>query len=123
MQEAAKSLQTMTDLKAGAETAIYAMRTIFEDPLTEGVTLVDASNDFNSLNQKLAPHNIQIACPSFSYNLINSYQTSSRMIIMGGAEIQSAECTTQGNTLAMSLYVIASVQIQQLLRISVPDVK
>ena len=42
---------------------------------------------------------------------------------MGGAEIQSTEGTTQGNTLAMSFYVIATVQIQQLLRISVPDVK
>ena len=95
IQEAAKSLQTMTGLKAGAKAAIYAIRTIFEDPLTEGVILVDASKDFNSLNQRLALHNIQIACPSFSHNLINSYRTSSRMIIMGGAEIQSTECTTQ----------------------------
>ena len=40
---------------------------------------------------------------------------------MGGAEIQSTECTTQDDNLAMSFYGIATVQIQQLLRISVPD--
>ena len=42
---------------------------------------------------------------------------------MGCAEIQSTEGTTQGDNLAMSFYAIATVQIQQLLRISVPDVK
>ena len=45
------------------------------------------------------------------------------MIIMGGAEIQSIEDATQGNNLAMSFYATATVQIQQLLLISVPDVK
>ena len=40
---------------------------------------------------------------------------------MGCAEIQSTEGTTQGDNLAMSFYAIATVQIQQLLRISVPD--
>ena len=42
---------------------------------------------------------------------------------MGGAEIQSIEDATQGDNLAMSFYAIATVQIQQLLHISVPDVK
>ena len=42
---------------------------------------------------------------------------------MGCAEIQSTEGTTQGDNLAMSFYAIATVQIQQLLHISVPDVK
>ena len=40
IQEAAGSLQTATGLKAGAEAAIHAIRTIFEDPSTEGVILV-----------------------------------------------------------------------------------
>ena len=99
------------------------MQTIFEEPLTEGVILVDASNAFNSLNRKVALHNIHIACPSFSHMLINTYQTSSRIIIMGGAEIQSTEGETQDDNLAMSFYAIATVQIQQLLCISFPDVK
>ena len=54
IQEAAGSLQAATGLKAGAEAAIHAMRTIFEDPATEGVILVDASNAFNSLNRRVA---------------------------------------------------------------------
>ena len=41
---------------------------------------------------------------------------------MGGAEIQSTEGTTQDN-LAMSFYATAIVHIQQLLPISIPDVK
>ena len=87
IQEAAGSLQTATGLKAGAEAAIHAMRTIFEDPATEGVILVDASNAFNSLNRRVALHNIQISCPSFSCILINNYRIPPRMIILGGAEL------------------------------------
>ena len=52
IQDGSGSLQTATGLKAGTEAAIHAMRTIFEDPSTEGVILVHASNPFNSLNQK-----------------------------------------------------------------------
>ena len=74
IQEAVGSLQTATGLKAGAKEAIHAMRTIF-DPSTEGAILVDAINSFNSLNRRVALHNIQIACPSFSHVLINAYQT------------------------------------------------
>ena len=87
------------------------MQTIFEEPLTEGVILVEASNTFNSLNRKVALRNIQIACPFFSHILINTYETSSRVIIMGGAEIQSTEGTTQDDNLAMPFYAIATVQI------------
>ena len=45
------------------------------------------------------------------------------MIIMGGAETQSIEGTTQGDNLVMSFYAIATIQIQQILRISFHDVK
>ena len=41
---------------------------------------------------------------------------------MGGAEMQSTEGTTQDN-LAMSFYATATIHIQQLLHISIPDVK
>ena len=123
MQGATESLHTTTGLKAGAEAATNTMQTIFKDPLTELVILVDESNAFNSLNREVALHNIKIACSSFTYILINTYRTSPRMIIMGGAEIQSIEGTTQGDNLVMSFYAIASIQIQQLLLISFHDVK
>ena len=91
-------------------------RTIFEDTSTEGVIPVDASSAFNSLNRKVAPHDVRVACPPFSYILINTYRISSRMIIMGGAEIQSTEGTTQGDNLAMSFHDIATVQIHDMKR-------
>ena len=59
-------------LKAGAEASVQAMRTIFEDPRTEGVILVDASNAFNSLNKRVALHNIQMPCPFFNC-ILNSH--------------------------------------------------
>ena len=123
IQEAAGPLQTATGLKAGAEAAIRSMRLIFEDPSTEAIILVDASNAFNSLNRKVVLHNIQITCHSFSYFLINTYRNPPRMIILGGAETQSTEGTTQGDNLAMSFYAIGTVQIQHLLRLSASDVK
>ena len=45
------------------------------------------------------------------------------MIIMGGADIQFTEGTTQSSSLTMFFYAITTVHIQQLLRISVPDAK
>ena len=123
IQEAAGSLQTATGLKAGAKAAIHVMQTIFEDPSAESAIIVDASNAFISLNRKVALHNIQIACPSFSHILSNTYRTCSRVIIMDGAEIQPTEGTKQGDNLGTSFYAIATAQIQQLLHTSVPDVK
>ena len=123
IKEAAGSLQTATGLKAFAEVAIHAMRTIFEDPITEGVTLVDASNAFNTVNRRIALHNIQMSCSSFSRILINTYHIPSRMIVLGGAELQFTEGTTQVYNLAMPFYAISTVQILQILRFSVSDVK
>ena len=85
MQEATGLLHTATGLKAGAEAAIHAMWTISENP-SFGIILFHTSNTFNSLNGKVALNNFHIV---FSHILINTYRTSSRTIIMVGAEIQS----------------------------------
>ena len=45
------------------------------------------------------------------------------MIILGGAELQSTEGTTQGGNLAMPFYAISTVRTQHILRFSVSDVK
>ena len=58
IQEAAGPLQMATGLKSGAEAAMHSVKEIFNDKQTDAVTLVDASNAFNSLNQNAASHNI-----------------------------------------------------------------
>ena len=49
--ESVGPLQAADGAKGGAEAAIHAMRTIFEDKNTDAVILVDVSNAFNSLNR------------------------------------------------------------------------
>ena len=58
IQESAGPLQTATGLKAEAEATIHWMRLIFEDSSTEALILVDTINAFNSINRKVALHNI-----------------------------------------------------------------
>ena len=53
-------LEIATGLKAGAEAAIHSARLIFEDSSTEAAILVDANNAFNSINRKVALHNIKV---------------------------------------------------------------
>jgi len=56
---------------SGCEAAVHAMRQIFDDPHTDAVILVDASNAFNSLNRQAALLNIHQLCPPLSK--INQY--------------------------------------------------
>ena len=94
IQQAAGPLQAATGLQEGAEAAIHLMKLIFEQDSTDGVILMDASNAFNSLHRKAAPHNIRIICPEFSTVLINIYRLPVRKFIQGGEEILSVEDTT-----------------------------
>ena len=123
IEKAAGPLQVSSGVKGGAEAAIHAMHDIFKADGTEGVILVDASNAFNSLNRMVALHNVQYTCPDFATILINTYRTSSRLIISGGREILSEEGTTQGDNLAMAFYGIATITlIENLNRINVDQV-
>ena len=123
IQEAAGPLQTATGLKNGVEAAIHAMREIFHQDNNDAVILVDARNAFNSLNRKVALHNIQIICPSISIIMINAYKNPSRLILFGADDILSEEGTTQGDNLAMSIYALALIPLLDILKLSVPDVK
>ena len=60
---------------------------------------VDASNAFNSLTRQVALRNIQHLCPTLSTILTNTYQNSSLMV-------KPCAGTTQGNPLAMAMYVV-----------------
>ena len=81
---------------AGVESAIRVVRQCFEDPETEGVLLVDASNAFNSINRQSALLNIRHLCPSLATILINCYRNPVSLFV-GGSTLYSEEGTTQGD--------------------------
>ena len=56
-------LEASGGLTEGAETAIHAIKEIYQQDSIEGVILVDASNAFNPMNQQTALRNIQYICP------------------------------------------------------------
>ena len=87
----------------GCETAVHAVRNLFET--SECFLLVDATNAFNSLNRRAALHNISNLCPALSTMLINCYRVDVPLF-MDGDTIFSAEGTTQGDPLAMIMYAI-----------------
>ena len=65
------------------------------------------TNAFNALNRAAALHNIRVLCPTIATYAINTYREPARLFITGGKELKSAEGTTQGDPLAMSLYAIS----------------
>ena len=107
IQDAAGTLQLCAGQISGSEAAVHAVRSAFEDDDTEAVLLVDATNAFNSLNRKIALHNIRSLCPALSTILINTYRSDSDLFVDGDV-IHSSEGTTQGDPLAMPMYAVAT---------------
>lgn len=87
------------------------MRDVFEQSETEGVLLIDASNAFNSLNQKVALLNMKFVCPALETTLMNCYQSPVRLFVSGGGEILSKEGTTQGDPLGMAMFALSMVPL------------
>ena len=56
MQEAAGPMQVCSGLTGGAKVAIYSIKELFGMEENNAVILVDASNAFNCLDQKVARH-------------------------------------------------------------------
>ena len=84
---------------------MHAIRAIYDDPSTEAVLLVDASNAFNNLNCQVALCNIQTSCPSLANVLINIYHEDVPLFIDNHC-IYSSEGTTRADTLAMAMHVL-----------------
>ena len=103
--------------EAGCESAIHAMRAVFDDPDTDGIIFVDASNAFNNLNRKVALHNIQFLCPAAAKILTNCYRSSTNLFV-GGTTLLSQEGTTQGDPLAMMMFALAIVPLIQTVKTS-----
>ena len=81
------------------------MHKIYKEEHTEAVLLVGAANAFNSLNRKGFLHNINVVSPLISIYVQNCYTLTSRLFIIGGTEIKLSEGTTQGDLVAMPIYV------------------
>ena len=107
LKEAAEPIQVCAGHKAGAEAAIRAMQSIFDQDNTQGILLIDATNAFNCLNRKVAMHNILILCPRAALTIINTYRLPSRLFRAGGGEMSSLEGTTQGVPLDMPFYALS----------------
>ena len=105
--DASGSLQVCAGHKSRSEAAIHAMHNIFEADEMDAVLLIDSSNAFNALNRAAALHNIRVLCPTLATYVINTYRQPVRLFITGGEELISAEGTTQGDPLSMSLYGIS----------------
>lgn len=121
--ESAGSLQLCAGLPSGCKAAAHAMTTIFEEEGTDALLLVDATNAFNSLNRKVLLHNIRYICPAMSTYIQNCYSSPSRLFVMGGKEILSAEGITQGDPFAMPAYAVGIVPLLPLLKNDVEDRK
>ena len=114
--EAAGSLQTCSGVESGIEAAVHAMALKFDDPKTQGIMLVDASNAFNSLHREKALDTVATRCPAFHQYLSNTYQAPTHQFITGSSEgdfIMSEEGCTQGDNCAMAFYSIATSPIIQ----------
>ena len=107
IQAAAGPLQLCAGYKSGCESAVHAMRQMFESSETEAVIIVDAINAFNLLNQEAALRNIHHLCPPLSKILTNTYREDVQLFI-DGETLLSQEGTTQGDPLAMAIYVCYS---------------
>ena len=85
---------------------------------TETMLLVDANNAFNSINRKVALHNVHRICPSFHRFLQNSYQAPVRLFLdLSGSNryIWSKEGATQGDPAAMAFYALATRPLMDVL--------
>ena len=67
------SLQVCAGHEGGCESAIHAMKEIFEQHETEAVLMIDASNAFNSVNRNVFLHNVKIICPEIATFVTNCY--------------------------------------------------
>ena len=110
LQDAAGSTQLCAGQIAGVEAAIHFMRSCLTSDDTEAVLMVDASNAFNSLNRECALHNIRYVCPSIATVLINTYRRATELFV-GDSTLLSTEGTTQGDSLAMPMYAMATVPL------------
>ena len=65
----------------------------------------------NNIHRNVLLHNVKITCPEISTYLTNFYILPALLFILGGKEISSEEGTTQGDPIAMGMYVIGLIPL------------
>ena len=116
VRRARGTTQLCAGQEGGCEAAVHAARLMFSDENCEGVLLSDATNAFNSLNRRVALHNIAILCPSLFTVLSNTYGGHSKLFV-DGEIIYFREGTTRGDPLAMVFYALATVPLANACRV------
>eukprot|EP00116_Pleurobrachia_bachei_P002344 sb/3462606/ len=119
-KDAAGIQQLAAGHRSGCEAAVHGMREHFESPETEAVILLDAENAFNSMNRRLAVHNIQYICPEIAQYLKNSYRSPSKLRT-GTTTIMSEEGWTQGDVGAMVYYAMGLMPLLRSARAPITD--
>ncbi|XP_064384670.1 uncharacterized protein LOC135333619 [Halichondria panicea] len=110
IQEASGCIQLCGGQLSGIEAAVHAARRCLDSDNNEAILLADATNAFNSLNRKVALHNIRRLCPALATILINTYREPTDLYV-DGDRLLSQEGTTQGDPLAMPMYALASIPL------------
>ena len=113
ISSAAGPLQACAGHRGGVEAAVHAMKEVFDDPNTEAVILVDATNAFNNMNRQTALHNVQVTCPEMATYLINTYRSPPTLYVAnsGGTEILSEEGCTQGDNAGTAFYATNTIPL------------
>ena len=121
VKKAVGNLQVCAGQFAGCEAAIHSVREIYNDPECEAVLMVDAANAFNNINREATLHNIKVKCPSFAQYVENMYKEPASLFVSNGIQrgsnemevILSSEGTTQGDPVAMAMYALGLLNLQQ----------
>ena len=108
--------QLCSGLEAGCEVAVHEVSDLYELEDTNGFMQVDASNAFNSIHRQVLLHNVEIICPDIANYIINCYTIPPRLFITGVKELLLKEGTTQGDPVAMGMYAIGLIGLQQNLK-------
>ena len=119
---AAGNLQVCVDHQAGGEATIHAMKEIFKDKEVDAAILVDATNDFNSINREAMLHNVAVKCPEINRYVRNCYGKPSKLFVVDGKKngerciLYSEERTAQGDPIAMAMYALGLSVLQSELK-------
>eukprot|EP00957_Ditylum_brightwellii_P003246 247310-Ditylum_brightwellii.AAC.1 len=101
--------QLCVGLRLGIEGRIHAMDDLWSDYGDNkewGILLVDARNVFNKLNCMALLWHVRHLWPAGSRNSFNTYQHWKILVFHCSENLHSKEGMTQGNPLAMILYVL-----------------